>query len=56
MPDRDEPDKLPLPKQWPRHARAAVLNAISLAAAAFVLHLERWANRLAPGARALAEI
>ena len=51
----DDPDRLPLPNSWPRYARAAVLHAISLAASAFVLHLERWLNGLAPAPRDKAE-
>jgi hypothetical protein len=37
-------------------AKRAILHAVSMASAAFVVHLERWANRLSPRARALAEI
>jgi hypothetical protein len=51
MPDCDDPDKLPLPKGWPRCAKTAVLHAVSLASAAFVLHLERWLDVISPRAR-----
>lgn len=40
MPDHGEPDKLSLPRQWPRHAKSAVLSAVSLAASASVLSFE----------------
>ena len=56
MARRDGLDSMPLPNSWPKLARRAVLNAVSMASAAFVVHLERWANRLSPRARGLAGI
>ena len=46
MPEPDDPDTLPLPKSWPALAKRAVLHAVSMVSAAFVIHVERWANRL----------
>ncbi len=56
MPDSDSPDKLPLPRGWPGHAKAAILNALSLASAAFTIHLGHWMNALSPTARLQAEV
>lgn len=56
MRDQDDPGKLPLPRKWPRHAKAAILNALSLASASFTIHLGRWVNALSPTAKLLAEV
>lgn len=56
MRDWDDPGRLPLPRGWPRHAKAAILNALSLASATFTLHLGRWMNVLSPVARLQAEV
>lgn len=34
----------PLPEQWPKLAKSAVLHAVSLASAAFALYLGKWLN------------
>ncbi len=46
MGDQHDPGKLPLPWGWPTHAKAAILNALSLASASFTIHLGRWMRRL----------
>ena len=52
----EESESLPLPKSWRRSAKRAVLEAMSISAAAFNLNLGRWFDNPQPQARQDAEL